>query len=245
MVRSNDWLEQRVAHNQVVPAKFGGVTWLFDARGVAWLPAQDMLVVSDLHLEKGSYLGSFGHPLPHMDSRATLDRLSAIIDDYQPRCLLCLGDSFHDVHAVSRMDSADKSYLASLIRRVDDWVWVLGNHDPAIPKEIAGVREHRLQVDNIGFCHEPEPDWPQCSHQVIGHFHPKMRVSAGRQRIRGRCFVISDALLVMPAFGQYTGGLWVDDPVMKDVLNGAPEQQFLLSEQQIFAIKPSGNKKGR
>lgn len=245
MVSNNDWLEQQVARNKIIPARFGGQTWLLDARGIAWLPARDMLVVSDLHLEKGSYLGSFGHPLPHMDSRATLDRLSVIVDDYRPQRLLCLGDSFHDVQAVSRMDRADKQFLAGLISQVEEWIWVLGNHDPAIPDEIEGKRQQRLRVETIGFCHEPENDWPECSHQVIGHFHPKMRVSAGRQRVRGRCFALSETLLVMPAFGQYTGGLWVDDPVMIDVLGGAPHQQFLLSEQQIFSVKASANKKGR
>ncbi|WP_018984212.1 ligase-associated DNA damage response endonuclease PdeM [Salinimonas chungwhensis] len=237
MVINNDWLTQRLADARLIPARFGGQTWIFDARGVAWLPDEDLLIVSDLHLEKGSYLGSFGHPLPHLDSRATLDSLATIVDDYHPARLVCLGDSFHDAGALSRMDETDKKSLTTLISAVDEWIWILGNHDPAIPDELPGQRHHRWLLRHIGLCHEPEPSWPDCHYQVIGHYHPKTRFASGRQRVKGRCFALSDTLLMMPAFGQYTGGLWTDDPVMQEVFSGRLSQQFLLSDEKIFPLK--------
>ena len=61
--------------------------------GALYWPAEDALIVSDLHLEKGSAFAALGQMLPPYDTRETLSKLAALIDRYQPETVIALGDS--------------------------------------------------------------------------------------------------------------------------------------------------------
>ena len=84
MAITDAWLTEKVSQRHITITKYADYLWLLDARGVAYLPACDWLIVSDLHVEKGSYLRSYANPLPSLDSTASLTRLESIIDDYKP-----------------------------------------------------------------------------------------------------------------------------------------------------------------
>ena len=56
-----------------------GVTLLADLSGALFWEAQSLLVVSDLHLEKGSSFATRGVLLPPYDTAATLGRLAEVI----------------------------------------------------------------------------------------------------------------------------------------------------------------------
>ena len=60
--------------------RFAGTVWVLDGKGALYCPANDTLLVADLHFEKGSYLSQYASPVPRYDSRATLAALSALID---------------------------------------------------------------------------------------------------------------------------------------------------------------------
>ena len=53
-----------------------GARWPICPGALLW-PARKLLVVADLHLEKGSSFAARGQLLPPYDTRATLDRLAA------------------------------------------------------------------------------------------------------------------------------------------------------------------------
>ena len=55
-----------------------------------------ILLVADLHLEKGSAFAKRRMMLPPYDTAETLRRLAAVIERYAPRRVVALGDSFHD-----------------------------------------------------------------------------------------------------------------------------------------------------
>lgn len=214
--------------------RFAGSPWLLDARGVAYLPERDWLIVSDLHFEKGSYLHSAGNPLPALDTQATLHRLSQVIDDYQPAAVVSLGDSFHDVQSLPRMHTADKDSLISLVRAQHQWFWVEGNHDPALPPELPGKAVATIQHKTVTFTHEPDA---AATHQVIGHFHPKCSLTVSRRRFHGKCFVVTPDMLIMPAFGQYTGGLDVDDEALLALVPKRQRQCYMLYDNRLAATK--------
>ncbi len=77
-----------------------------DRRGALYFPDLGLLCVSDLHLEKGSSLARRGVLMPPYDTAATLLRLQAIIDDYSPKIVVSLGDSFHDGEGAARLPDA-------------------------------------------------------------------------------------------------------------------------------------------
>src|SRR6266481_6290865 len=62
-----------------------GVDFVADLSGALFWEDQSLLVVSDLHLEKGSSFAARGVLLPPYDTVATLGRLSAVIARHDPR----------------------------------------------------------------------------------------------------------------------------------------------------------------
>ena len=73
-----------------------GVEAVCDPLGALYLPETRLLVVSDLHLEKGAAFARRGMMLPPYDTLATLTVLSAVIARYAPKIVVSLGDNFHD-----------------------------------------------------------------------------------------------------------------------------------------------------
>lgn len=234
MAITDAWLTEKVSQRHITITKYADYLWLLDARGVAYLPACDWLIVSDLHLEKGSYLRSYANPLPSLDSTATLTRLESIIDDYKPLRVISLGDSFHDKYSMSRMTTEDRQHLCRLVDNVNEWMWVEGNHDPDLPDGIPGTPCFEIVLDNMVFRHEVETSETRA--QVIGHYHPKKRTTITRRRYSGKCFTNNENVFVMPAFGQFTGGLDIDEEVMLTLLPKCSRQVFMLYDNIIFKV---------
>lgn len=190
-----------------------GAALVADASGALYWPAQAMLVVADLHLEKGSgFAQRHGTLLPPYDSAATLQALEGAIGRYAPARVLCLGDSFHDGDAAARLGPAETDRLRGLTARVD-WLWIAGNHDPAPPAGLGGRIEACVAIGPLVFRHEAESG-PR-SGEISGHFHPKASVATRGRRISARCFVEDGKRMILPAFGAYTGGLDVRDPAIR------------------------------
>ncbi|WP_273145508.1 ligase-associated DNA damage response endonuclease PdeM [Oceanicaulis alexandrii] len=120
-----------------------GTRLIADPSGVAYWPDESVLLVSDLHFEKGSAYAARGQLLPPYDTRATLQRLAAAITVYQPESVIALGDSFHDLGADGRMAPDDAEALSALVASVQDWLWIEGNHDPKPPVSGQGRRVRR------------------------------------------------------------------------------------------------------
>ena len=93
------------------------VTFLADLSGALFWQEQRLLVVSDLHLEKGSSFATRGVLLPPYDTVATLGRLAAVIARHDPRMVIALGDSFHDRTAHERLSAPDRDALSAMQAR--------------------------------------------------------------------------------------------------------------------------------
>ena len=183
-----------------------GVAMLADLSGALIWEEQRLLVVSDLHLEKGSSFASRGVLLPPYDTVATLSRLGAVIARHDPRMVIALGDSFHDREAHERLTRSNRDTLAALQAR-RDWIWISGNHDPAIPSDFGGVVATEVAIGPIAFRHEPTGAFGE----IAGHLHPKARIATRGHAMERRCLATDGERAVMPAFGAYVGGLSIRD----------------------------------
>ncbi len=164
---------------------------------------QGLLVVSDLHLGKVERLARRGGALlPPYENRATLQRLDQDIEATAPAHVLCLGDSFDDLHAADHLPDDDLLWLTRLMagRR---WTWIEGNHD-AGPVELGGSHRAEAQFGQIAFRHVATQQTPEIS----GHYHPKARLP-GRS---APCFLIDKQRVILPAYGAFTGGLPAHHP---------------------------------
>ncbi|MDX2235727.1 MAG: ligase-associated DNA damage response endonuclease PdeM [Hyphomonadaceae bacterium] len=178
--------------------------------GALWIPDAGALVVSDLHLEKGSAFAVRGQMLPPYDTRATLGRLAALMARRSPTVVVSLGDSFHDARGPARMDAGDARALSALVAQAD-WIWIAGNHDPAPPPGLGGRVMDSVTLGGLVLRHEPVADASGGAGEIAGHLHPCAKVAARGRAVRARCFATDGARLVMPAFGAFAGGLNVRD----------------------------------
>ena len=87
----------------MVPFSFAGETFVASAEGALYWPAQQALLVADLHLEKASWFARLGQFLPPYDSHATLTALADVSRATGVTRLYCLGDSFHDRFGCDRL----------------------------------------------------------------------------------------------------------------------------------------------
>jgi uncharacterized protein len=211
-----------------------GVEFLADLSGALFWEEQRLLVVSDLHLEKGSSFAARGVLLPPYDTVATLSRLAAVIARHDPRMVIALGDSFHDRDAHERLSAPDREALAAMQAR-RDWIWILGNHDPALPSDLGGVVAHDVAIGAIAFRHEPIG----AVGEIAGHLHPKARVATRGRAMERRCFACDGERAVMPAFGAYTGGLSIRDPAFAKIFRNPGLMAHVLGDNKLHTIAAS------
>jgi DNA ligase-associated metallophosphoesterase len=188
----------------MVPFSFAGETFHASPDGALFWPAQNALLVADLHLEKASWFARFGQFLPPYDSHATLTALAREVERTGASRLYCLGDSFHDRFGCDRLPSNARELLTDLTSKLD-WTWIVGNHDPGFADHCGGRLAEEVELAGIILRHEAVRDDPRP--EISGHFHPKLRVHLSGRSVSRRCFVVSSTKIIMPAFGSLTGGL--------------------------------------
>lgn len=211
-----------------------GVSLQADLSGALFWEEQRLLVVSDLHLEKGSSFATRGVLLPPYDTIATLSRLAAVISRHNPRIIVALGDSFHDRSAHGRLSAEDRDTVAAL-QAGRDWIWISGNHDPMLPPDLGGTVADEVAIGPITFRHEPTGS----DGEIAGHLHPKARVSARGRSLERRCFASDGMRAVMPAFGAYAGGLSIRDAAFAKIFPKNGFVAHLLGDRRVHAIAAS------
>jgi uncharacterized protein len=197
----------------MVPFSFAGKTFVAGLEGALYWPAQEALLVADLHLEKASWFARLGQFLPPYDSQATLSALAREVERSGATRLYCLGDSFHDRFGCDRLPAAARELLVGMTSALD-WVWIVGNHDPGFSDHCGGRLADELEVAGIVLRHEAVRDDPKP--EMSGHFHPKLRLNLHGRHVSRRCFVVSQTKLILPAFGSLTGGLDATHPAILD-----------------------------
>lgn len=217
------------------PISIAGRSLLADVTGALYWPAEDILIVADLHLEKGSAFASRGIMLPPYDTAATLERLAATLDAYPASTVICLGDSFHDCGAAERMSPVDRETLG-ILQEGREWLWLNGNHDPVISDCMGGVVLHEISVSGLTFRHEPTQG--PLTHEIAGHLHPAARVSFHGHVIRRPCFVGNGMRLVLPAFGTYAGGLNVLDDAFSPLFGNDGLSVLVMGQEGLYPIAP-------
>lgn len=201
--------------------------------GALYWPAEDALIVADLHLEKGSHFAQRGQMLPPYDTRETLRKLAEVIDAYDAATVIALGDSLHDGAALARMDESDRETL-DMILQDREWIWITGNHDGEAARALGGTVCDELRVEGISLRHEPKPG--ARTHEIAGHMHPAARLVMHGTSLRRPCFVGNGLRLVVPAFGAYTGGLNVLDDAFAPLFGNDGLSVWMLGQEGCYPV---------
>jgi hypothetical protein len=211
-----------------------GQVALLDLTGAMYLPAHDALLVADLHFEKGSSFARRGMMLPPYDTRETLMALSDAVFRFNPKTVIALGDSFHDIGGPDRLGDEERATLTD-VQKSRDWIWVTGNHDRILPDSIGGQVVEEMSLSSLTLRHEPMAGEQA---EIAGHLHPVGKVVMRGRSTRRRCFLTDGQRCVMPALGAYAGGLNACDAAFKPLFpNGFTAH--LIGTERIFAIARS------
>lgn len=207
----------------MVPFSFAGQEWRIAPGNALFWPAENALLVADLHLEKASFFARHGQFLPPYDSRETLERLALAIRETGARRVFCLGDNFHDAGGAGRLEPHAAGMLAALTRATD-WVWITGNHDSAHLKDGPAVAPQGTVVEELalaGVLLRHEARAGETGPELSGHFHPRLYLTVRGRRIVRPCAVRSERRMILPAFGALTGGMNAGDPAILKALQPA------------------------
>jgi uncharacterized protein len=217
-----------------VTVELGDLALVLDHAGVAYLPDEHTLLVADLHFEKASSLARRGVYLPPYDTADTLRSLTKMVMHYQPKRVICLGDSFHDIEGHERLgDAATGAITALALRR--EWVWISGNHDPESKGNLPGDVCNELEMRNVTLRHEPK--FTADEFEIAGHLHPCARIEQRGRSLRRRCFAINKHHMVFPAFGALTGSLNVMDKAYRNMMACAHGKAIMMGQTAAYAIK--------
>jgi len=205
--------EDRTPPSQALPVDYAGESvWLLPERAL-WWPAGHVLFVADLHLGKAATYRALGQPVPAGTTRENLARLNALLTHYQPKQLVFLGDLLHAAQArtpsVLQGLAVWRESFAAL-----DCVLVRGNHDSRAgdPPASLGIRvvDEPFAIGPFAACHHPQRH--ESLGVIAGHLHPALNLrGAGRDSVRLPCFCVEAGLMILPAFGEFTGG-WSVQP---------------------------------
>nr|WP_288499138.1 ligase-associated DNA damage response endonuclease PdeM [uncultured Pseudomonas sp.] len=189
----------------------GEILWLLADKALYW-PARQALLIADAHFGKAATYRVLGQPVPQGTTARNLQRLDRLLQDYPTRKLIFLGDFLHARPA--RSGSTLTALQAWRARNAElQILLVRGNHDRS-----AGDPPAELGIEVVG---EPWPMGPfalcheltSCPgrHVLAGHLHPVFVLRGrGRDRLRMPCFCIEPASTLLPAFGEFTGGMAIE-----------------------------------
>lgn len=217
-----------------------GVAAVCDPLGALYLPDAGILVVSDLHLEKGAAYARRGMLLPPYDTLATLTVLAAVISRYDPKLVISLGDNFHDRVGSQHLPDAFRTLIVEMARG-REWIWINGNHDPDGTIDLPGTCSDELFYAGLTFRHEPRDGLQKG--EIAGHLHPAATVRRREKSVRRPCFATDGARLLMPAFGVMSGGLDLGHKAMKGLFDKASLIAHLLGRDRIYSVR-YGNLRG-
>ncbi|WP_417519543.1 ligase-associated DNA damage response endonuclease PdeM [Minwuia sp.] len=211
-----------------------GARLVADPSGALFWPAERLLIVSDLHFEKGSAMAARGHGLlPPYDTAETLTRLERLQKRYTPERVICLGDSWHDGAAYGRLSDKERQRVIAF-SHAQDTIWIEGNHDPHPPAEVGGTVAGEVAIGPLVFRHLPSPQ-RRAPGEVAGHLHPKARISRRGRSVSARCFASDGARVIVPAFGAFTGGLDVTDHAFRGLFTGTFHAWMMLPDK-VYAV---------
>lgn len=179
-----------------------GQTFIMHPSGVLFWEEQSMLLISDVHIGKVSHFRKFGAAVPQKAIQRNFDLMDEALDFFQPKLLVFMGDLFHS--SLNKEWQLFENWVAHVDSKI---ILVVGNHDIISPQKYEDLNikvASELILEGFLLTHHPEER--EGLFNFCGHIHPAIRLTGlGRQSVRLRCFYKSDAQLLLPAFGEFTG----------------------------------------
>lgn len=208
----------------------GQTLWLLPERALFW-EERRLLLLADPHWGKAASFRAGGIPVPGGTTRQGLARLTRALGRTGAQGVVILGDFLH----------ARSGRAVETLRALDEWraahrrlelLLVRGNHDRHAGDPPAGLEidcaNGPLAMGPFLLAHHPTGSAE--AYGIAGHLHPAVRLSGpARERQRLPCFWFGRHGVVLPAFGEFTGGA--------DVAPAPGDRVFVVAEEEIVEIR--------
>ena len=202
-------------------------TILFDSSGSIYITELSILLMSDLHIGKSYSCAKNGNFLPPFEIDETIEKIKSIVDFYNPKKIISLGDSFHEA---STLEIIDNIYINNLnkIFNKREVIFIDGNHDAELKskEKINATFKDSLKLDNFNFTHIKNSKIINNLFEFSGHFHPKVSIIFNRVTYSLKCFVLGKNFCILPSFGTYTGGLNINSNTLKKII---PQEKTVIA----------------
>lgn len=202
-------------------------TILFDSSGSIYITELSILLMSDLHIGKSYSCAKNGNFLPPFEIDETIEKIKSIVDFYNPKKIISLGDSFHEA---STLEIIDKIYIKNLnkIFKKREVIFIDGNHDAELKskEKIDAIFKDSLKLSNFNFTHIKNSKIINNLFEFSGHFHPKVSIISNRVTYSFKCFVLGKNFCILPSFGTYTGGLNINSNTLKKII---PQEKTVIA----------------
>lgn len=178
---------------------------LLPQKAMYW-PAQNALLLADIHLGKINHFRKSGIPLPVAANDRNIEVLVELLQRFKPARVIFLGDLFHS-HYNPEWEVFGE--VVKHFRPLVSFELVSGNHDimSSLQYERKGISVFsKLLIGNILLTHHPMEEVPGGSYNLAGHIHPGVcLVGKGRQALTLPCFHFGKRKALLPAYGVFTG----------------------------------------
>lgn len=220
--------------------EFAGEKLLLMAERVIYWPARAALLAADVHVGKDTTFRLSGIPVPESVVDADLKRLSRAIIRTDARVLILLGDFQHarlgmTGHTIEKILRWREQHPELRVRLLE------GNHEKS-SGEVPDCWRFECCGDSImegpiALRHHPPATKRRMKPTICGHLHPAVRLfGKGGQSERLPCFYLERNLLVLPAFGRFTGSSTIDSSKAVAV--------YAVTEEAVIKFQEQGTRAG-
>ena len=208
-------MEIKLLNNSFILHPYGAMYWT----------AKSCLFIADIHLGKSTHFRKNGSAIPDFTDVENYRKLDILLQEFDVKQILFLGDLFHSVY-----NSSWSAFEDWVKRQKCKFDLVIGNHDVISTHHFnkIGIKTYKnLQIDDFSFTHHPQKN-PE-TFNFCGHLHPGFRLRGnGKQLLNLACFYLQPKQMVLPAFGEFTGHYYVN-PKHK-------EQIFIIAEDEVLKV---------
>lgn len=168
------------------------------------------VVIGDLHLGYENALEKEGMFIPRINTEAIRDSLNGILDRYEPKRVVLLGDIKHEFQRSSYKSREDVRSIIRLVDEAAEAIVIRGNHDNFLQNIVASMGINTLDyIDIMGFRLEHGHVDSGIRPVIIGHEHPSVRIPgelSGSMKLQ--CFVVAreQGVIVLPPFSPFASG---------------------------------------
>ena len=166
------------------------------------------LVVSDVHLGIEKELWKEGVRASGISDLA-LNRFRELLERTRPRKIIINGDLRHNIPLFTHREARKVREFVELGEGYGRVLVVKGNHDGSIEELVEEVVPWTKEGDiyithgHMNFPHRPV---------IIGHLHPAYPLDTGFRKENIKVWLLSDDVLVMPAFSPFIVGNDITNP---------------------------------